>query len=147
MREEPFKDILRGRGVVSGVAEGKAVVTKQNLSLWGGLDPKTGVIIDKRHELFGQNVAGKVLVFPYGRGSTTGAIVLLEAVRCGKNPVAIINLKTEPILAGGAVMAKIFYGVSIPIVDRTDKDPTVAIKTNDHIIIDGYKGLIKILEP
>lgn len=136
--------ILKGRGVANGIAEGEALVTKQNLSFWGGLDPNTGLIIDKRHELFGKCVANKVLVFPYGKGSTTGAIVLLEAVRCGKNPNAIVNLKTEPIIASGAIMARMFYKKIIPIVDQTDKDPTEVINTNDYVIVNGDKGLVKI---
>lgn len=137
---------LKGCGVVKGIAEGKALVTKQNLSFWGGLDPNTGLIIDKRHELFGNCIAGKVLVFPYGKGSTTGAIILLEAVRRGKNPNAIVNLKTEPIIASGAIIAGVFYKKIIPIVDQTDKDPTEVINTNDYILVNGDKGLVKILQ-
>ncbi|MGB9591320.1 MAG: aconitase X swivel domain-containing protein, partial [Candidatus Kryptoniota bacterium] len=71
---------LKGYGVVRGIAEGPALVSEQNISLWGGLDPQTGLIIDKRLEIYGLQVRGRVLVFPQGKGSTTGAIVLLEAV-------------------------------------------------------------------
>lgn len=141
---QEIKVNLKGCGVVEGVAEGPALVTEQNLSLWGGLDPQTGLIIDRRHELCGEQVRGKVLVFPYGKGSTTGAIVLLEAVRCGNAPAAIINVKTEPILASGALMARIFYQKNIPIVDRLDRNPTEAICTNDYVEVDGHKGLVKI---
>jgi len=135
---------VRGHGVSGGVAEGLALVSGQNLSLWGGLNPKTGLIIDKRHELYGQQVKGKVLVFPYGKGSTTGAIVFLEAVRCENAPAAIVNVETEPILASGALMSKIFCRKTIPIVDRLDRNPVEVIRTNDCVRVDGDAGLVEI---
>jgi len=142
MRET--KLALKGCGVVKGIAEGAALVSEQNLSLWGGLNPQTGVIVDKRHELYGQQVRGRVLVFPYGKGSTTGAIVLLEAVRCESAPAAIINVRTEPILASGALMARIFYKKEIPVVDRLEKNPVKAMHTNDYVKVNGNAGLVEI---
>ncbi len=142
MRE--IKLTLKGQGVIKGVAEGLALVSRQNLGFWGGLDPKTGLIIDTRHELYGQQVRDKVLVFPYGKGSTTGAIVFLEAVRCGNAPAAIVNVKTEPILASGALMAKIFYRKTISIVDKLDRNPVEVIRTNDYVRVDGDMGLVEI---
>jgi predicted aconitase with swiveling domain len=142
MRE--IKLTVKGHGVIKGVAEGLALVSGQNLSLWGGLNPKTGLIIDRRHELYGQQVRGKVLVFPYGKGSTTGAIVFLEAVRCGNAPAAIVNVKTEPILTSGALMAQIFYRKTIPIIDRLDRNPVEVMRTNDYVRVDGDKGLVEI---
>jgi len=142
MRE--IKLTIKGRGVIRGVAEGLALVSGQNLSLWGGFNPKTGLIIDRRHELYGQQVRGNVLVFPYGKGSTTGAIVFLEAVKCGNAPAAIVNIKTEPILASGALMAQIFYRKSIPIVDKLDRNPVEVIRTNDYVRVNGDKGLVEI---
>jgi len=135
---------LKGHGVVRGIAEGCALVSEQNISLWGGLNPITGLIIDRRHELYGKNVRGRVLVFPYGKGSTTGAIVLLEAVRCENAPAAIINIRTEPILASGALMARIFYKKEIPVVDRLERNPVEAIHTNDFVRVNGNKGLVEI---
>jgi len=145
MRE--IKLTVKGHGVVKGVAEGLALVSGQNLSLWGGLNPKTGLIIDKRHELYGQQVKSRVLVFPYGKGSTTGAIVFLEAVKCGNAPAAIVNVETEPILASGALIAQILYRETIPIVDRLDKNPVEIIRTNDYVRVDGDKGLVEIRRP
>jgi predicted aconitase with swiveling domain len=144
MTMQDTKLTLKGYGVVKGITEGPALVSEQNISLWGGLNPHTGLIIDKRHELYGQQVKGKVLVFPYGKGSTTGAIVLLEAIRCGNAPAAIINVKTEPILASGALMAQIFYKKKIPIVDRLGKNPVKTIHTNDYVRVNGNKGIVEI---
>ena len=138
------KITLKGCGVVKGIAEGPALVSEQNLSLGGLLNPQTGIIIDKRHELYGQQVKGKVLVFPHGKGSTTGAIALLEAVRCGNAPAAIINIRSEPILVCGALMAEIFYKKKIPIVDRLEKNPVKVIHTNDYVRVNGNKGLVEI---
>ncbi len=141
---QEIKLTVRGHGVSGGVAEGLALVSGQNLSLWGGLNPKTGLIIDTRHELYRQQVKRKVLVFPYGKGSTTGAIVFLEAVRCGNAPAAIVNVETEPILASGALMSKIFCRKTIPIVDRLDRNPVEVIRTNDCVRVDGDVGLVEI---
>jgi predicted aconitase with swiveling domain len=144
MKMHETKFTLKGSGVVKGVAEGPALVSEQSLSLGGLLNPQTGVIIDKRHELYGQQVKGKVLVFPHGKGSTTGAIALLEAVRCGSAPAAIINVRTEPILVSGAIMAQIFYKKKIPIVDRLEENPVKAIHTNDYVKVNGNRGLVEI---
>ncbi len=142
MRE--IKLTVRGHGVFGGVAEGVALVSGQNLSFWGGLNPKTGLIIDARHELCGQQVRDRVLVFPYGKGSTTGAVVLLEAVKCRNAPAAIVNVETEPILASGALMAKIFCRKTIPIVDRLDRNPVEVIHTNDYLMVNGDLGVVEI---
>lgn len=142
MRE--IKLTVRGQGVFRGIAEGLALVSGENLSFWGGLNPKTGLIIDARHELCGQQVRDRVLVFPYGKGSTTGAVVLLEAVKCGNAPAAIINVETEPILASGALLAHIFYGKTIPIVDRLDRNPVEIIHTNDYVMVNGDLGFVNI---
>ena len=83
-------------------------------------------------------------MFGCTKGSTTGAIVLLEAVRCGNSPAAIINIKTEPILASGALMAQIFYQKKIPIIDRLNSNPIEIINTNDYLIVDGDNGVVKI---
>ncbi|SMB92251.1 predicted aconitase subunit 2 [Thermanaeromonas toyohensis ToBE] len=136
--------ILYGRGITKGCSRGEAIVTRQPFGFWGGVDPKTGFIIDKRHELYGQNVKGKVFVFPEGRGSTVGAAVILELVRCGNAPAAIVNRKTETILAVGGVLAEKFYNTSIPIVDSLNEDPTVVIKTGDIVEVNGITGEVKI---
>jgi len=137
---------LKGRGITEGCNRGEALVTSQMFGFWGGLDPKTGLIIDQRHELFGKNVKGKVFVFPEGRGSTVGAAVILELVRCGNAPVAIVNRKTEGILATGGILADKFYNIPIPIVDSLDKDPTVEIKTGDLVEVNGTTGEVTVVQ-
>jgi len=108
--------ILIGKPVVAGSAEGVALVCREPLSLWGGLNPRTGEIIDRRHALSGEMAAGRVLVLPQGKGSSTGSAILLESVRSGVAPAAIINLKADPIIALGSIVADELYNKPVPIV-------------------------------
>jgi predicted aconitase with swiveling domain len=107
---------LSAKIIVAGEAEGKALVSREPLSFWGGVSAKTGEIIDQRHELCGQSVTGRIFAFPGGKGSSTASAVLLETVRAGLAPAAIINIKVDPILALGSVIAEELYGKSVPIL-------------------------------
>jgi len=125
---------LAGRPVVAGAAEGRAIVSSEPISFWGGVSPRTGEITDRRHELSGANIAGKVFVFPHGKGSSTASAVLLEAVRAGTAPAAIINHKVAPILALGAIIAEELYHKTVPIVVLSQEE-FEAIQDGDHLII------------
>lgn len=129
--------------VFKGRAEGEALVTNTPLTFWGGMDPSRGVITDVLHELHGQNVAGKVLVFPWGAGSSSGCGVLMEMLRCGVAPAGIINMETEAILALGPIIGQELYGKSIPIV-TVNADDFASISTGDRVLID--EGLIRVLK-
>lgn len=104
------------RALVAGEAEGEALVLSQPLSLWGGLDPQSGEIIDRRHLASGAVVTGRVLVLPAGRGSSSASSILLEAVRLGTAPAAIITAEPDPILALGATVARELYGHTPPVL-------------------------------
>jgi predicted aconitase with swiveling domain len=108
--------MAEARTLVAGTAEGPALVLDEPLSLWGGLDPETGSIIDTRHPQRGANVAGRVLVMPAGRGSSSSSSVLAEAIRAGAGPAAIVLGEPDPILALGAIVARELFGTSIPVV-------------------------------
>lgn len=136
--------ILKGKGVSDGRSAGPALVTKQMFGFWGGVDPASGIIIDQRHELHGQNIKGKVFVFPEGRGSTVGAAVILELVRCGNAPAAIVNRRTEGILASGGILAEKLYHTPLPIVDNVEPDPITEIVTGDWVEVDGTDGTVTI---
>ncbi len=123
---------MQGRPVVAGSAAGEAVVSAQPISLWGGLDAKTGEIIDRRHELSGQCVTGKVFVLPRGKGSSTGSAVLLDSIRAGTAPAAIVLGRLDPIIALGAIVADEMWHKSIPVVGLADDDLT-EIKTGDRV--------------
>jgi predicted aconitase with swiveling domain len=98
--------------VASGRASGPALVSRQAISFLGNVNPGTGVVVDPAHELFGQSIAGKVLVFPGGKGSTVGSYVIYQLKKRGLAPAAMINLRSEPIVAVGAIIS------GIPLVDR-----------------------------
>lgn len=126
--------ILSGRPIVAGSAEGTALVSREPISFWGGVSPRTGEIIDRRHELSGAVVTGRVFVFPQGKGSSTASAVLLDSIKSGVAPAAIINLKVDPILALGSIVADELYHQLIPIVVLAEKD-FFTIKQGDYLTV------------
>lgn len=113
---------LQGRSLVAGQASGQALCLKEPLSLWGGLEPTTGEIIDRRHSASGQVVTGRILVLPGGRGSSSASSILLEAVRLRTAPAAIITAEADGILTLGAVVARELYGSApaVVVLDAAD---------------------------
>jgi predicted aconitase with swiveling domain len=130
---------LKAHIVSRGRAEGSALVTSQPISFLGSVDPMTGVVIEKGHELAGKSIKGKVLVFPSGKGSTVGSYVIYQLKKNGAAPSAMINIKTEPIVAVGAIIS------GIPLVDRVEKDPFTTIKTGDKVLVDAIVGSVEII--
>ena len=106
--------ILTGRVIKAGEAEGEALVSPQPIGFFGGVDPDTGVVIEAAHPLQGECVAGRVLVFPTGKGSTVGSYTLYRMKKNGVAPAAIINAESEPIVAVGAIIS------DIPAVDQVE---------------------------
>lgn len=130
--------LLTGRTVVGGVAEGVALVSHEPISFFGGVDPATGVVVEKKHELENECVRGKVLVYPTGKGSTGGSYRLYEMARRGTAPAAIVTVRAEPIAAIGAVMGE------IPMVHRCGEDPTQVIETGDFVRVDAAAGTVTV---
>lgn len=112
------------RTLVAGTGRGAVLVLDEPLSFWGGVDPATGEVIDVRHPQRGANVAGRILVMPSGRGSSSSSSVLAECIRAGTAPTAIVLGGTDPILALGAIVARELYGRTIPVL--VDPDPGVS---------------------
>ena len=137
-----MEKILTGKPIVAGSAEGAALVSREPISFWGGVCPRTGEIIDRRHELSGAIVTGRVFVFPQGRGSSTSSATLMESIAAGVAPAAIINLKVDPILALGSIVSDELYHQAVPIVVLKEKD-FFSIKENDHLTIES-NGTVKI---
>ena len=137
-----MEKILTGKPIVACSAQGAALVSKEPISFWGGVCPRTGEIIDRRHELSGAIVTGRVFVFPQGRGSSTSSATLMESIAAGVAPAAIINLKVEPILALGSIVSDELYHKAVPIVVLEEKD-FFSIKENDHLTIEP-DGTVKI---
>ncbi len=119
---------LKGRIISRGKADGEALVTEQPISFYGGVDPNTGVVTEKGHELQGQSVKGKILVFPQGKGSTVGSYTLYRMMKNGAAPAGMVNRECETIVAVGAIISE------IPCVDKID---IAKIKTGNHVQIEG----------
>lgn len=122
-----------GRGV--SAITGAALVLDEPLSLWGGIDPATGEIVDGRHPQRGQRVTGRVLVMAAARGSSSSSSVLAEAVRAGTAPLAIVLGVPDLILAVGSAVARELYGIHVPVVVRPAAE-LVRIRTGDRIEVD-----------
>jgi predicted aconitase with swiveling domain len=134
---------ITGCGVVPGIAKGEVLVTSQSISFWGGVDPASGAIIDPRHELFEHCVTGKVLAFPFGKGSSTGSLIMLELIRVNKAPAAIVNVRTEPILATGPIVGRHFYGSQIPIISL-EENSFHKLKTGQLATVNASENCIVI---
>lgn len=129
--------ILKGRTIYSGIVEGEALVTRMGISFFGGVDPETGVIVEPGHELEGQSIAGRVLVFPTGKGSTVGSYTLYRLKKNAAAPLAIINTECETITAVGCIIAE------IPCLDQVQIGE---LQSGQRLRVDAAGGQVKILE-
>jgi len=134
----PGRKIIHGRGIAKFEGSGQALVSRQGISFFGGVDPKTGVVREKGHDLCGEDISGKVLVFPKGKGSTVGSYVIYQLKKNGHAPAGIINVETEAIIATGCILAE------VPLVDRLEIDPLEAINNGDYVSIDGKAGCVSV---
>ncbi len=126
---------MKGRTISSGRAKGEAIVSRGPIGFYGGIDPKTGVVIEKGHELEGKSVKDKILVFPQGKGSTVGSYVIYGLKKNGVAPAAIVNKETETIVATGVILA------GIPCVDGIDINK---IKTGDKLVVDADGATVEV---
>jgi predicted aconitase with swiveling domain len=126
---------LKGRKIYKGIAEGEAIVTKDGISFYGGVDPDTGKVVEVGHELEGQSITGKVLVFPTGKGSTVGSYTLYRMKKNNTAPAAIVNEQIDTIIAVGCIISE------IPCVDKID---VKEIKTGQKMVVNGSEGTVKV---
>ena len=126
---------LTGRKIFHGIVEGEALVTKDSISFYGGVDPETGIVVEKGHELEGVNTTGKILVFPSGKGSTVGSYVIYQMVKTGKGPKALILGECEAIVAVGTIISE------LPCVDQIDVSK---IETGMKLVVDGDNAVVEI---
>jgi predicted aconitase with swiveling domain len=130
--------VLRGRGIVGGVVEGEALVTKETISGWGGMNPMKGTIIETRHELRGVSFKDKILVFPGAKGSSGWSVMFHTARLAGTAPKALVfNEMTTKVALGAVVMR-------IPSVTDLDRDPLGLIETGDWVRVDGDQGTVEV---
>lgn len=128
--------LFRGRGISRGRGTGELLVSPAPISFLSGVDPDTGIIVERGHPLEGESITGKVLAFSHGKGSTVGSYVMYALARNGKAPAAIINSRADPIIAVGAIMGK------IPMVDEPDID-IMRFRNGTCATVDGNSGEIE----
>jgi predicted aconitase with swiveling domain len=131
--------IIKGRKISKGTAEGEVLITDQGISFFGGVDPDTGIVVEKGHPLEGKSIKDKILVFPQGKGSTVGSYALYRMKKNGTAPKAMINKETETIVAVGAIISE------IPMIDKLEKDPFSMLKNGQRIKVDATQGTIEVL--
>jgi hypothetical protein len=129
-------EVLKGRSISPGKVEGETLVSKEPIGFYGGIDAKTGIFIEKGHELEGKSVKGKILVFPCGKGSTVGSYVIYGLAKNNQAPLAILNKETETIVATGVILA------GVPCVDMI---PVERISTGDRLSVDATIGTVTIV--
>ena len=127
---------LVGRKIFQGRVEGEALVTSMGISFYGGVDPESGLVVEKGHELEGQSISGKMLVCPTGKGSTVGSYTLYRLKKAGLAPAAIINAECETITAVGCIIAE------IPCVDRISIE---RLATGARVRVDGEAGTVEVI--
>jgi len=126
---------LEGRKIYKGIAEAEAIVTKDGISFYGGVDPDTGIIVEVGHDLEGQSITGKILVFSTGKGSTVGSYTMYRMKKNNMAPAAIVNESIDTIIAVGCIISE------IPCVDKIDIN---RIKTGQIVIVNGSKGTVEV---
>ncbi|MGW4488743.1 aconitase X swivel domain-containing protein [Amycolatopsis sp. NPDC004368] len=131
--------VLRGRGIVPGRVLGEALVSHETISGWGGIDPATGTIIERRHELFGVCFTGKVLVFPGAKGSSGWSGFFQSTRLLGTAPLAMVFTRLTTKAALGAIVTR------VPAVTDLDADPVTHITTGDLVEVDADRGLVRVL--
>jgi predicted aconitase with swiveling domain len=128
---------IKCRSISRGTAEGEVLLTHDAISFLGNVDPKSGVIVEPQHELYGKCIKDKILVFPHGKGSTVGSYVLYQLIKNDVAPIAMINIESEPIVAVGAIIS------GIPLVDKMEQDPFSILKNGDMVRVDGTEGFVE----
>ena len=128
---------LRGRRIFGGKATGRALVSREAVSFFGGVNPDTGIVEEEGHPLQGRSVSGRVLVFPQGKGSTVGSYTLYRMMKTGTAPIAILNRECETIVAVGAIIAE------IPCMDRIDIDQ---IPDDAVLLVDADNERVEVVD-
>ena len=116
------KVTVKCKTAVYGNVRAELLWANEPMSFWGTVDPQSGLIRDNRHALYMKNIAGKVLAFTTPKGSSGTGLIILEQIRTGCAPAAIINLRSDPVVLTGPIIAKLFYNVDIPVVNLSEED-------------------------
>lgn len=129
---------LQGRSISGGWAEGEALVCREPMGFNFGVNTENGIITENNHPLQGRSIKDKVLIFPYGKGSTGGSFVIYQLAKNKTGPIAMINVTTETIIAVGAIMG------GIPVVDSLDQNPLDVMADGDFVRVDADRGTVQV---
>jgi len=136
--------LMKGRGLVKGRARAEALVSQKAFTFAHGVDPATGTVTDVRSDIRGSNVKGKVLFYPFGKGSTTASSWFLETVRLGNHPSAIVTEGVDLSAVIGSVMARLVYGKEIPVLSGISRAEYSRVKPGTVVILDADTGEVKV---
>ena len=143
--------VLKGNPIVRGRASGPAVVTRMPMNFTASFTkPKNlipawmALVQDHKHELFNKNLRGTVLVYPATIGSTYTGMILLEGMCRGVSPAAIIVQNADPLMVSGSILADVWFGKGIPVVEYPGEDIFAKIKTGSHVEVNGDSGVIRV---
>lgn len=136
-------EIIKCNSILPGRAAGKVLASNMALSFWGGVDTATGKVIDPRHEWFERCLTGRILVFPFAKGSAGAPAILLELIRCHASPAAIVNIEAEPLLISGPILGRHLYGTELPLV-TVGPEPYRLLKTGQYARVDTAREEIRL---
>jgi predicted aconitase with swiveling domain len=134
---------MKGRCLVRGEAEGEALVSKKAFTFAHGVDPETGKVTDVRSDVRGLSVKGKILFYPFGKGSTTASSWFLETVRLGNHPAGIVTEEVDLSAVIGSTMAQLIYGTGIPVLSGVPGSAYSRLKPGARVILDANKGEVR----
>ena len=126
---------LAGRTLVPGSCQAEALVLDEPLSFWGGMDAATGIVVDRSHPQSGASVRGRVLVMPGTRGSSSAAGVLVEAIRGGAGPAAVLLARSDLLVVMAALVVAELYGKHISVV-ALEPESYASLRTGDSVRVD-----------
>jgi predicted aconitase with swiveling domain len=136
-------DSLKGKGLIQGRAEGDALVSLKAFTFAHGVDPSSGKVTDPRSDIEGSEVKGKILFYPFGKGSTTSSAWFLETVRRGNHPSALVTEAVDLSAVIGSVMAWLIYGKEIPVVSGIPRSLYSRIRSGGPVVVDASAGEVK----
>jgi uncharacterized protein len=135
--------LMRGKGLIMGSANGEALISRRAFTFAHGVDPSTGVVTDVRSDVRGMNVKGKILFYPFGKGSTTASSWFLETVRLGNNPAAVVTEAVDLSAVIGSVMARVVCGKEIPVMSEITRAACAGLKSGAKVFLDAGKGEVR----
>ena len=136
--------VLNGKGLIGGTASGGALLSLKAFTFAHGVNPSTGEVTDVRSDIRGSNVKGRVLFYPFGKGSTTASAWFLETVRLGNHPAAIVTEAVDLSAVIGSVMAKLIYGKEIPVISGISRGAYSKLENGAYLVADADRGEVSV---